>query len=295
MDVTGKRLQCLAENHGERFAAYHGDCVDVVRQLPDASVGFSVFSPPFASLYIYSDSAADMGNCSSRDEFSEHYRMLASELLRVIQPGRLIAVHCSDLPFQKWRDGFIGLDPFSDALSAIHLGTGWILHSRITIWKDPVVEMQRTKALGLLHKQLLKDSCMSRVGMADYVLVFRAPGINANPVSHTRESFPVEQWQQWASPVWSDIQQTNVLNGREARSQMDEKHICPLQLDLIQRALILWSNPGDTILSPFMGIGSEGVTALRNGRKFVGVELKDTYYRQAVGYLKSVDSQRSLL
>jgi DNA modification methylase len=287
-------VRCLSETHGENFTAYHGDCVDIVRQLPDASIGFSVFSPPFASLYVYSDSVADMGNSASREEFSEQYGMLAAELIRVVKPGRLVAVHCSDLPYQKWRDGFIGLDPFSDDLTAIHRARGWILHSRITIWKDPVVEMQRTKALGLLHKQLLKDSCMSRVGMSDYVLVFRAPGENREPVSHSRESFPVERWQQWASPVWSDVSQTNVLNGREAREAQDEKHICPLQLDLILRAITLWSNPGDTVLSPFMGIGSEGVVALRNGRRFVGVELKETYYKQAVGYLQGIDKQRRL-
>lgn len=288
------RVKCLGDAHGERYAAYHGDCVDVVRQLPDASVGFSVYSPPFSNLFVYSDSAADMGNAGSDGEFLEHYGYLLAELARVTKPGRLSAVHCSDLPLTKWKDGVIGIKDLSGDIIRAHQAAGWVLHSRITVWKCPVVEMTRTKALGLLYKQLKKDSTRSRAGMADYLLVFRAPGENAEPVGHDAEDFPVEQWQQWASPVWMDIQQTNTLNAAVAREATDERHLCPLQLDLIKRALILWSNPGDVVLSPFMGIGSEGVESLRERRRFVGVELKESYFRQAVKELYAVDRQRGM-
>ena len=288
------RVKCLGEAHGDRYAAYHGDCVDVVRQLPDASVGFSVYSPPFSNLFVYSDSAADMGNAGSDGEFLEHYGYLLAELARVTKPGRLSAVHCSDLPLTKWKDGVIGIKDLSGDIIRAHQAAGWVLHSRVTIWKCPVVEMTRTKALGLLYKQLKKDSTRSRTGMCDYLLVFRAPGENAEPVGHDAEDFPVEQWQQWASPVWMDIQQTNTLNAAVAREAADERHLCPLQLDLIKRALILWSNPGDVVLSPFMGIGSEGVESLREKRRFVGVELKEAYFRQAVKALDAVDRQRGM-
>ena len=288
------RVKCLGEAHGDRYAAYHGDCVDVVRQLPDASVGFSVYSPPFSNLFVYSDSAADMGNAGSDGEFLEHYGYLLAELARVTKPGRLSAVHCSDLPLTKWKDGVIGIKDLSGDIIRAHQAAGWVLHSRVTIWKCPVVEMTRTKALGLLYKQLKKDSTRSRTGMCDYLLVFRAPGENAEPVGHDAEDFPVEQWQQWASPVWMDIQQTNTLNAAVAREAADERHLCPLQLDLIKRALILWSNPGDVVLSPFMGIGSEGVESLREKRRFVGVELKEAYFRQAIKALDAVDRQRGM-
>jgi len=278
---------CLNEAHGRDFAAYHGDCVSVVAQLPDASVGFSVYSPPFSNLFVYSDNMADMGNSASDAEFMEQYGYLLRDLARVTMPGRLSAVHCSDLPLTKWKDGMIGIKDLSGMIIRAHEEMGWILHSRVTIWKCPVVEMTRTKALGLLYKQLQKDSTRSRQGMADYLLVFRAPGENAIPVGQDSARFPVEQWQQWASPVWMDIRQTNTLNVAVARENKDEKHLCPLQLDLIERCLILWSNPGDTVLSPFMGIGSEGVMSLRNKRRFVGVELKDAYFRQAAKHMQS--------
>ena len=279
-------VNCMNEAHGESWAAYHGDCVDVVRQLPDASIGFSIYSPPFSNLFIYSDSESDMGNNATDDEFLTHYGFLVTELSRVVKPGRLIAVHCSDLPFTKWKDGRIGIKDLSGALIRCHEERGWTLHSRVTIWKDPVVEMTRTKALGLLYKQLQSDSARSRQGMADYVLVFRNQGENNSPITHTPAEFPLEQWQRWASPVWMDIQQSNTLNVRLARENKDERHICPLQLDLIERALIMWSNPGDVVLSPFMGIGSEGVQSLKTRRKFIGVELKEAYWNQAVQYLR---------
>ena len=228
-------VNVLGQQAGERWALYNGDCVEVLRGLPDNSVGFSIYSPPFGDLFVYSDSERDMGNSSSNDEFMEHYRFVVDELFRVLKPGRLVGVHCSDLPTRKFRDGVIGLAPFSDDLSAMHRAAGWILHARTTVWKDPVVEMQRTKALGLLHKQLLKDSAMSRTGIPDYVLWFRKPGDNAEPIAHGRGDLPVDLWQKWASPVWMDISQTNVLNVRMARQEQDEKHLCPLQLDLIER------------------------------------------------------------
>ena len=278
-------IRCLNEAHGERWAAYHGDCVDVVRQLPSQSVGFSIYSPPFADLFVYSDSQADMGNCRSQDEFADHYAYLVSEMARVTMPGRLTAVHCSDLPSRKWKDGVIGIKDFSGLIIRLHEERGFVLHSRVTIWRDPVVEMTRTKALGLLYKQLQKDSTMSRQGMPDYLLVFRAPGENAEPVMQRPASFPLSQWQQWASPVWMNINQTNTLNVAVAREDKDEKHLCPLQLDLIERAVIMWSNPDNIVLSPFMGIGSEGVVSLKLNRRFIGVELKEAYWRQSCKHL----------
>lgn len=287
-------IKCLGESHGENFAAYHGDCCDVLRQLPDDSIHLSVYSPPFSNLFVYSDSIADMGNSTGDEEFFQHYSYAIRELYRLTMPGRLTAVHCSDLPTTKWKDGKIGLKDLPGGIIAAHQAEGWIYHCRITVWRDPVVEMTRTKALGLLYKQIQKDSTRSRVGMPDYVLVFRKPGDNPEPVGHRPADFPLDQWQRWASPVWMDIQQTNTLNVEAARESKDERHICPLQLDLIDRCLALWSNPGDTVLSPFMGIGSEGVRSLLSGRKFIGIELKESYFKQAVGYLENVEAQGNL-
>lgn len=283
-------VRCLNEAHSTDFAAYWGDCVDVVRQLPTASVGFSVYSPPFSNLFTYSDSAADMGNSADDGEFIRHYGFLLSEMARVTKPGRLSAVHCSDLPLQKWKDGLIGIKDLSGDIIRAHQAAGWVLHSRVTIWKDPVVEMTRTKALGLLYKQLQKDSTRSRTGMPDYLLVFRAPGENNEPVGQDSAKFPVERWQQWASPVWMDIRQTDTLNVVQAREDKDERHLCPLQLGLIERAALLWSNPGDVVLSPFMGIGSEGFVSLKLKRRFVGVELKEAYWRVACKNLRAAEA-----
>lgn len=287
-------VACLNDAHGDAWAAYHGDCVSVVAQLPTDSVGFSVYSPPFSNLFVYSDSLADMGNSANDEEFLHQYGFLLRDLARVTKPGRLSAVHCSDLPLTKWKDGKIGIKDLSGDIIRAHQDAGWILHSRVTIWKCPVVEMTRTKALGLLYKQLQKDSTRSRQGMADYLLVFRAPGENLEPVGHARmefphyaEEIPLDDWQKWASPVWMDIRQTNVLNVAVAREDRDERHLCPLQLDLIDRCLVMWSNRGDAVLSPFMGIGSEGVMALRRKRKFIGVELKEAYWRQSVKHMKN--------
>lgn len=287
------QIRCLNEKHGTKYSAYHGDCVDIIGQLPDESVDFSVYSPPFGSLFVYSESAADMGN-STDDEFAKHYAFLVEQKFRVTKPGRLTAVHCSDLPMTKWRDGAIGIKDFSGDIIRIHQDAGWIMHSRRTIWKCPVTEMTRTKHVGLLYKQLVKDSAKSRGGMPDYLLTFVKPGENAEPITHTPENFPLDQWQEWASPVWMTIQQSNVLNVRQAREGNDERHLCPLQLDVIERALVMWSNEGDVVLSPFMGIGSEGVMSLKHGRKFIGTELKESYFKQATRYLDAEDRQDCL-
>lgn len=285
-------ISCLDAEHGENWTAYNGDCVDVISQFPDNCVDLSVYSPPFANLYIYSESAADMGNCANDGEFFEQYRFLIGELFRTTKPGRISVVHCAELPNFMWKEGKRGFRDFSGDLVKAHVEAGWDWHCpRVTIWKDPVVEMQRTKALGLLWKQVRKDSALSRMGCPDYLLIFRKPGENESPVEHTHQDFPVDQWQRWASPVWMDIQQTNVLNRQGAREQGDEKHICPLQLDVIERCVKLWSNPGETVFSPFMGIGSEGYQAVQFGRKFFGCELKPAYFKQAVGYLKHAASK----
>jgi DNA modification methylase len=287
-------IRCLNSEVGPNWQAIHGDCVDVLRQLPDNSIDFSVYSPPFGSLFVYSESAADMGN-STDEEFADHYAFMVREKLRVTKPGRLTAVHCSDLPMTKWRDGAVGIKDFSGQIIQIHEDAGWILHSRRTIWKCPVTEMTRTKHVGLLYKQLRKDSAKSRGGMPDYLMTFVKPGDNAELIEHTPDEFPLDQWQEWASPIWMSIDQSNVLNVQMAKDNQDERHLCPLQLDVIERAVIMWSNPGNVVLSPFMGIGSEGVTSLKLGRKFVGVELKESYWRHACRHLDAQDRQGDML
>lgn len=263
---------------GDGWTWMRGDCVDAVRAMEDESVDFSVFSPPFASLYTYSASDRDMGNSRDHATFYEHFRFLVAELLRVIKPGRLVSFHCMNLPTSKARDGVIGIRDFRGELIRLFESVGFIFHSEVCIWKDPVTAMQRTKALGLLHKQIKKDSCMSRQGIPDYLVTMRKPGVNPEPVSHTNETFPVGVWQRYASPVWMDINPSDTLQFRSAREDKDERHICPLQLGVIRRAIELWTNPGDLVLSPFGGIASEGYVAIEMGRKFVGVELKKSYW-----------------
>jgi DNA modification methylase len=265
----------------QKWEMHHGDCVEVMRRLPDASVGLSVHSPPFASLYTYSASDRDMGNCRDHEEFFAHYRFAIAEMFRITMPGRLASVHCMNLPTSKARDGVIGLTDFRGEIIRAYEAAGWIYHSEVVIWKDPVTAMQRTKALGLLYKQLRKDSAMSRQGIPDYLVTFRKPGDNPEPVTKTHEGFPVGLWQRYASPVWMDINPSDTLQFRSARQAEDERHIAPLQLEVIRRAVLLWSNPGDVVFSPFGGIGSEGFVALQEGRRFVGVELKRSYYEQA--------------
>lgn len=288
----------------DRYAVYNADCVEVMRGLPSDSIHYTIFSPPFASLYTYSSSPRDMGNCADGKAFAEHFAFLVPELLRVTKPGRLLSFHCMLLPSSKTRDGAIGLKDFRGDLIRMFVSAGWIHHSEVVIWKDPVTAMQRTKALGLLHKQILKDSCMSRQGIPDYLITMRKPGVNDEPVAGgfdhyagddpaysrladdpTRRSIDI--WQRYASPVWMDINPSNTLQKESAREDKDERHICPLQLDVIHRAVDLWTNEGDTVLSPFAGIGSEGYEAVKMGRRFIGAELKGSYYRQAVANLEA--------
>lgn len=277
----------VAQEVTDHFAAYNGDCVEVVGGLPSNSVHYTVFSPPFSSLYTYSNSERDMGNCGGDDEFFRHFAFLVKDLFRVTKPGRLLSFHCMNLPTSKERDGYIGIRDFRGSLTRAFVDAGWIFHSEVVIWKDPVTAMQRTKALGLLHKQIKKDSCMSRQGIPDFLVTMRKPGANDEPVTHTNEDFPVSLWQRYASPVWMDINPSDTLQKESAREDRDERHICPLQLEVIRRALKLWSNPGDVVLSPFMGIGSEGYVSLQEGRRFCGAELKASYYAQAVANLRS--------
>lgn len=286
-------MKIIDQQISDRFAIYNGDCVEVVSGIPDDSIHYTVFSPPFASLYTYSASPRDMGNCRDHGEFFDHLEHLVGHLFRATKPGRLLSFHCMDLPTSKVRDGFIGISDFRGELIRAFVSAGWILHSQVVIWKDPVIAMQRTKAIGLLHKQLKKDSCMSRQGIPDYLVTMRKPGVNDEPVTHTNETFPVKVWQKYASPVWTDINPTDTLQYRSARDASDERHICPLQIEVIRRALKLWSNPGDTVLSPFAGIGSEGYVALEEGRRFIGVELKRSYYEQAARNLASAETVQS--
>ena len=280
----------MKESVTDKWALYLGDCVEVVSALPSESVHYSIFSPPFASLYTYSDSPHDMGNVKNDDEFAQHFGFLIPELLRVTKPGRLLSFHCMNLPTSKARDGVIGLRDFRGELIRAFVDAGWVYHSEVVIWKDPVTAMQRTKALGLLHKQLKKDSCMSRQGIPDYLVTMRKPGDNPERVTHTNDSFPVAKWQRYASPVWMDVNPSRTLQYRSAREHNDERHICPLQLDVIERAVELWTNPGDIVLSPFAGIGSEGYVSVQKGRRFVGVELKPSYFRQAMANLKAAEA-----
>lgn len=271
----------------EEYALYNGDSAEVLKMLPDDSVHYIIYSPPFQSLYVYSNSDRDLGNCRTPAEFYEQFRFIGTELYRLLKPGRLMSFHCMNLPTSKERDGYIGIRDFRGELIKFFQDIGFIYHSEVVIWKDPVTAMQRTKALGLLHKQLKKDSCMSRQGIPDYLVTMRKPGENPERVTHTKESFPVSMWQRYASPVWMDINPTDTLQYKSARENKDERHICPLQLQVIERGIELWTNPGDIVLTPFMGIGSEAYTAVKMGRKAVGVELKDSYYRQAVANVKN--------
>jgi hypothetical protein len=287
-------------SQGNGWAIYNGDCCEVVPALPDESIGFSVFSPPFASLYVYSDIVNDMGNCESDEQFFEQFSYLVKELIRVTKTGRLCSVHCMNMPSTIQHNGYIGLRDFRGDIIRCFQANGWIYHSEVCIWKDPVTAMQRTKALGLLHKQVCKDSAMSRQGIPDYVCTFRKPGKNADPIAgefdhfvgtdfESTGNFSIDTWQRYASPVWMDIDQSNTLNGRAGRDDKDTRHICPLQLDVIHRCLQLWSKEGDTVLSPFLGVGSEGFEAIKMKRKFIGVELKESYFAEAVKNLRRAE------
>jgi len=289
-EITGATLMRDDYNEtkesGEGWDLYLGDCVETVSRMDSDTIDYTIFSPPFASLYTYSASDRDMGNCKDDTEFADHFSYLVPELLRVTKPGRLLSFHCMNLPTSKQHHGVIGLRDFRGELIRVFEAAGWIFHSEVCIWKDPVTAMQRTKALGLLHKQLKKDSAMSRQGVPDYLVTMRKPGTNPEPVTKTNDSFPVARWQRYASPVWMDINPSRTLQFRHARENEDERHICPLQLDVIERAVELWTNPCDLVLSPFAGIGSEGYVSIQMNRRFVGVELKRAYWSVACDNLR---------
>jgi DNA modification methylase len=282
--------EVLDHAEGERWTLYNADCVEVASMLPDESIDYSVFSPPFSSLYVYSNSDRDMGNSKDDVEFFRHFGFLIDELFRTLKPGRNISVHVMNLPTSKQNHGYIGIRDFRGDVIRAFQASGFIYHSEVTVWKDPVVAMQRTKALGLLWKQIQKDSAMCRQGIPDYVVTFRKPGDNPKPISHTKEQFPVDEWQKLASPCWMDIKQSNTLNRKDAKDKDDERHIAPLQLDLIERCLRLWSADEDVVFSPFAGIGSEGYVSLQKGRRFIGSELKRSYFDIAVKYLKEAET-----
>jgi DNA modification methylase len=291
-----KEAKVIEQHITDKYAIYHGDSCEVMKGIPTDTIHYEIYSPPFINLYTYSNSERDLGNCFNNDEFYKHFEFIVKELYRVLMPGRLMSVHCMDIPVMKERDGYIGLNDFPGYLIQLFQKIGFIYHSRVTIWKDPLVEATRTKSIGLMHKQIVKDSAMCRQGLPDYLLTFRKLGVNPEPIAHPEgftnyigeECFTVNKkavlshhiWRRYASPVWMDISQSNTLQYRSAREDKDEKHICPLQLDVIRRAVELWTNKGDVVLSPFGGIGSEPVVVIEMGRKAIAIELKESYYRQ---------------
>lgn len=280
----------------DKYMLFNADSCEILPKLPSESIHYSIFSSPFVALYSYTNSDRDLGNCRGADEFFEHFSFIGKELYRVLKPGRLLSFHCMNLPTSKEKDGVIGLYDFRGDMIRFFQNMGFIYHSEVCIYCDPVVQMQRTKALGLLHKQLKKDSAMSRQGLADYLVTMRKPGKNNEPITHTNESFPVSMWQHYADPVWMDIKRNDTLQYQSAREEKDERHICPTQLTVLQRGIELWSAPGETVLTPFLGIGSEAYMAVKMGRKAVGIELKESYFKQAVANVESVatDYQQSL-
>ena len=286
-------MNVLNQASGDNYTVFHGDCVDVLKGIPDASIDYSIFSPPFASLYTYSNSPRDMGNVRNDAEFFEHFAFLIAELRRVMKPGHNVSFHCMLMPTSKERDGYIGLKDFRGDLIRAFQAQGFIYASEVCIWKDPVTSMQRTKALGLLHKTVRTNACMSRQGIPDYLVTMRAPGEMVDKVTHEPDQYPVDKWQKVASPVWMDIDPSDTLQYRSAREHDDERHICPLQLEVIRRGIDLWTNPGDVVLSPFTGIGSEGFVAVEMGRKFVGAELKQSYFEQAARNLAAAEQEQT--
>ena len=286
----------------DKYALYCGDTTEVIKSIPDNSIGLEVYSPPFSSLYTYSNSDRDLGNSRNDEEFFTHFEFIVNELYRILKSGRIMAVHCMQIPAMKERDGYIGLKDFRGDLIRLFQKCGFIYHGEVTIWKDPVVEMQRTKALGLLHKQLKKDSSRTRMGLPDYIIFMRKEGENDSPVGHTDETFPVDLWQDYASPVWREyaspvwwnINQSDTLN-KMFSDEDSERHIAPLQLPVIERIVKLYSNENDTVFTPFMGIGSEVYQSVKMNRKGIGIELKREYYEQAVKNLENLDFEKAQL
>lgn len=321
-------MKVLNQYQGKGYVLYNGDSAEVLRAIPDDTVHFEIYSPPFASLYTYSNSDRDLGNCKNDEEFMTQFSFIAEELYRVLKPGRLMSVHCMDIPAMKERDGYIGLKDFPGELIRLFESCGFIYHSRTVIWKDPLVEATRTKALGLMHKQLCKDSAMCRNGLPDYLITMRKPGENTEPIAHpdgltefvgeNEPDAPKEKptltdgnkhknismvrvnpvyshnvWRRYASPVWMDINQSNTLNKDGAREEKDERHICPLQLDVIERAITLYSNENDIVLSPFLGIGSEIYSAVKMKRRGIGIELKESYFNMAIENCKNAEFENA--
>lgn len=284
-------MNVLDQTVTEKFSLYHADCNLVMDEgIPERSIDYAIFSPPFASLYTYSNSPRDMGNVRDYEEFFEHFAFTVRGLRRVMKPGRNVSIHCMVYPTSKERDGVISLRDFRGDLIRAMQAEGFIYHAEVCIWKDPVTQMQRTKALGLLHKTVRENAAMSRMGVPDYLVTFRAPGEQPERVTHDPKDYPVSEWQKVASPVWMDIDPSDTLQYQSAREHDDERHICPLQLGVIRRGIKLWTNPGDIVLSPFAGIGSEGYVALQEGRRFVGCELKTSYYQQAAKNLRAAEN-----
>ena len=293
-------MKIIDQHIGNGYQLINGDTCEVITAIPDESVHFEVYSPPFSSLYTYSNSDRDLGNSKDDKQFFEHFHFITKELFRILKPGRNMAVHCMNLPTSKERDGYIGIKDFRGDLIREFQSVGFIYHAEVAIWKNPVTAMQRTKALGLLHKQIKKNSCMSRMGIPDYVVIMRKPGENPEPVTHTNETYPVSEWQEVASPMWElesspfwwDINPSDTLNAKAARDGRDERHICPLQLPVIDRLLKLYTNENDIVFTPFMGIGSEVYEAVKNGRRGLGIELKETYYKCAIDNLESLETEK---
>lgn len=293
-------MKAIDQYTTERYTLINGDTTEIITSLPDNSIGMSVFSPPFSSLYTYSNSDRDLGNSRSDEEFFTHFEFIVKELHRIMMNGRIVAIHCMNLPTSKERDGYIGIKDFRGDLIRLFQKVGFIYHAETCIWKNPVTAMQRTKALGLLHKQIKKDSCLSRMGIPDYVVFMRKGGENPERVTHTNENFPVDLWQDYASPIWDelnspvwwDINQSNTLN-RVFSDEESERHICPLQLDVIDRCLRMYSNEGDVVFTPFMGVGSEVYESVKLNRKAIGIELKREYYLQAVSNMQALDNDRN--
>jgi len=305
--IKGKELKEDYEEkvyEGKGWELWQGDCVEVSRQVEDNSIDYTIFSPPFLSLYVYSDSIRDMGNCRDEVDFMEHFGFLMVEMFRTTKPGRLVTIHCSDVPAMKERDGYMGLKDFPGEVVRMMQKNGFVYYSKVMVWKDPLIEVTRTKALGLMHKQIVKDSSRCRQGCPDYLVTFVKPGENMDLIAHPDgftyfigEGEPKVKgieyshhvWRKYASPVWMDINQSNTLNKKLAREDNDERHIAPLQLDVIARCLELWSKPDDLVCSWFAGIGSEGYEALRMGRRFLGTELKKSYVDIAVSNLRTAE------
>lgn len=309
---TTSKTPIIGQQLGEHHAIYHCDCIEGMKNIPDNSVGYSIYSPPFEGLYCYSASDRDMGNCKSSEEFFAQLQFLIKEQFRTLQEGRLVSFHCINLPTSKTHHGYIGIRDFRGDLIRAYQAAGFIYHSEVCIWKDPLTAMQRTKAIGLLHNQLVKDSAISRQGLPDYLVTMRKPGVNKKPITHgagfdefigenppdgkrTKSAwdnkYGHQAWRKYASPVWMDINPSDTLQFRSARENNDERHICPLQLQVIERGLVLWSNPGDTVLSPFMGIGSEGYVSIEHGRNFIGFELKESYFKQSCANLQIAEQK----